>query len=181
MIDKYQDRLKALLENDPLRMDILCTVSTLSLPDCWVAAGFVRNLVWDHLHNTKTTLNDVDVIYYCQTDTQGQLADIATRQLQQKLPKVNWQLKNQALMHIKPQHSQYLSSTDAMTYWPEQETAIGVSLDRNACFSMTAPFGLTSLFEARVTFNPKGDEQVFLQRIEQKNWLTTWPKLVIKK
>jgi len=176
----YQNRLQALLETDPHRMDILRAVSTLGLPDCWVTAGFVRNLVWDHLHHKKTELNDVDVIYYCQTDTQGQLAVHATRQLQAMLPKVNWQIKNQALMHIKPQHSQYLSSTDAMTFWPEQETAIAVKIDVSGCFSIVAPFGLTSLFEQRITFNPKGNEQIFWQRIKQKSWLITWPKLVIR-
>jgi hypothetical protein len=176
----YQDRLRALLEVDPLRMDILHTVSTLSLPDCWVAAGFVRNLVWDHLHHKKTDLNDVDVIYYCQSDTQGQLAVDATCDLQALLPEVNWQVKNQALMHIKRQHSQYLSSADAMSFWPEKETAIGVSFDKKGCFSVVAPFGLASVFEGRITFNPKGDEDVFWQRVEKKCWLTTWPALVIK-
>jgi hypothetical protein len=62
------------------------------------------------LHDKKTNLNDVDVIYYCQTDTQGQLAQNAICQLQEKLSKVYWQVKNQALMHIKRQNSQYTSN-----------------------------------------------------------------------
>jgi hypothetical protein len=161
-------------------MKILGAVSTLSLPDCWVAAGFVRNLVWDHLHHKKTDLNDVDVIYYCQSDTQGQLAVHATRELQVLLPEVNWQVKNQAVMHIKRQHSQYLSSADAMSFWPEQETAVGVKLDEYGNFSFVATFGLTSLFKGCITFNLKADEHAFWQRVEKKCWLTTWPKLVIK-
>lgn len=176
----YQNTLQALLEDDPYRMEILRAVSTLSLPDCWVAAGFVRNLVWDHLHHKKTVLNDVDVIYYSQTDTQGQLGVHGTRQLQSLLPKVNWQVKNQALMHIKGQHSQYLSSADAMSFWPEQETAVAVKLEEYGTFSIVAPFGLTSLFKGYITFNQKADKQAFWQRVEQKCWLTTWPKLVIK-
>jgi hypothetical protein len=181
MASSEEQRLIRLLKNDPQRIEILKAVATLSLPDCWVAAGFVRNLVWDHLHNKKTDLNDVDVIYYCQSDTQSQLADNATRQLQALLPKVNWQVKNQALMHKKRQQNQYISSIDAMTFWPEQETAIAVHLDESGCFSIIAPFGLSSLFEQRITFNPKGNEQVFWQRIEQKLWLTTWPQLVVEK
>lgn len=81
-------------------MDILQALVTVSLPDCRVAAGFVHNLVWDYLHHKKTDLNDVDVIYYCQTDTQGQLAKNAIRQLQKMLAKVNWQVKNQALIKM---------------------------------------------------------------------------------
>lgn len=180
LIENNQDRLQALLDVDPHRMKILGAVSTLSLPDCWVAAGFVRNLVWDHLHHKKTDLNDVDVIYYCQSDTQGQLAVHATRELQVLLPEVNWQVKNQAVMHIKRQHSQYLSSADAMSFWPEQETAVGVKLDEYGNFSFVATFGLTSLFKGCITFNLKADEHAFWQRVEKKCWLTTWPKLVIK-
>ena len=180
LIENNQDRLQALLDVDPHRMKILGAVSTLSLPDCWVAAGFVRNLVWDHLHHKKTDLNDVDVIYYCQSDTQGQLAVHATRELQVLLPEVNWQVKNQAVMHIKRQHSQYLSSADAMSFWPEQETAVGVKLDEYGNFSFVATFGLTSLFKGCITFNSKADEHAFWQRVEKKCWLTTWPKLVIK-
>jgi hypothetical protein len=176
----YQDKLRSLLEDDPLRMDILHALAAVSLPDCWVAAGFVRNLVWDDLHNKKTDLNDVDVIYYCQTDIQGQLAKKAIRQLQERLPMVNWQVKNQALMHIKRQHSQYLSSADAMSFWPEQETAVAVKLDEYGNFSIVAPFGLTSLFKGYITFNLKADEHTFWQRVKKKCWLTTWPRLVIK-
>jgi hypothetical protein len=176
----FQDRLRILLEVDPLRMDILHSVAAVSLPDCWAAAGFVRNLVWENLYNTKTDLNDVDVIYYCQIDTQSQLAKNAIRQLQEKLSMVNWQVKNQALMHIKRQHSQYLSSADAMSFWPGQETAVGVKLDEYDNFSIVAPFGLKSLFKGYITFNLKADEHAFWQRVEKKCWLTTWPALVIK-
>jgi hypothetical protein len=179
MATSEEQLLIRILENNTHRIEILKAVATLSLPDCWVAAGFVRNLVWDYLHNKSTALNDVDVIYYCQSDTQNELADRATRQLQNQLPKVNWQVKNQALMHRKPLHSQYLSSTDAMTYWPEKETAIAIRLDADGAFSIAAPFGLTSLFAGRVTYNQKGNQQVFLQRIKQKSWLSTWPKLVV--
>jgi hypothetical protein len=161
-------------------MDILKAVSVLSLPDCFVAAGFVRNLVWDRLNNIKTDLNDVDVIYYCQADLQGELAKKAEDELRIKLPQVNWQVKNQALMHIKRNHQQYVSCADAMTFWPEQETAVGVCLSIDSYFSVLAPFGLTSLFEGDITFNPKADKQVFWQRVEQKSWLTIWPKLTIK-
>ncbi|MBL4630984.1 MAG: nucleotidyltransferase family protein [Paraglaciecola sp.] len=160
-------------------MDILAAVSTLALPDCWVAAGFVRNLVWDHLHNKNTDLNDVDVIYYSQTDTQSQLATNATSQLKKLLPEVNWQVKNQALMHIKRQHCQYANSRDAMTFWPEKETAVAVNIDKNGHFSILEPFALTSLFNGFITFNPKADAPVFWRRIEQKRWLTTWPRLVV--
>jgi len=59
-------RILKLLELDELRLNALECVRLLNLPDCYLAAGFVRNLVWDFLHQmpSPTPLNDVDVIYF---------------------------------------------------------------------------------------------------------------------
>ena len=42
--------LQTLIASDAGRMRVLRIVRELGLPDCWVAAGFVRNCVWDHAH-----------------------------------------------------------------------------------------------------------------------------------
>jgi len=57
--------LQKWMASDPARMRILHSVRALDLPDCWVAAGFVRNCVWDHLHQRATSplAGDVDVIH----------------------------------------------------------------------------------------------------------------------
>ena len=55
--------IETMLRQDKPRMQQLQAVQTLQLPDCFVAAGFVRNMVWDALHDyPPTPLNDVDVI-----------------------------------------------------------------------------------------------------------------------
>ena len=43
-------RIEELMFLDQQRMEMLKVVAGLALPDCCIAAGFVRNLVWDHLH-----------------------------------------------------------------------------------------------------------------------------------
>ena len=47
-------------------MECLQAVERLNLPDWYIAAGFLRNAIWDFLHEktTRTPLNDVDVVYY---------------------------------------------------------------------------------------------------------------------
>ncbi len=47
---QHETQLKTLLTQDPVRMKILRMARELNLPDCWIGAGFVRSLVWDHLH-----------------------------------------------------------------------------------------------------------------------------------
>ena len=58
--------LRQLLNADCWRMAVMRTVRAVALPDCWIGAGFVRALVWDHLHDfaTATPLADVDVVYF---------------------------------------------------------------------------------------------------------------------
>ena len=60
------DDLKNLIQSSPYHMKALEALATLDLPDAWIAAGFLRNLVWDYLHGykTMTPLNDLDVIYF---------------------------------------------------------------------------------------------------------------------
>jgi len=159
-------------------MQLLQAVQALQLPDCFIAAGFVRNLVWDHLHGyTPTSLNDVDVVYY---DKQQQFVpEDIERKLARTLPDVNWQVKNQAVMHSRNQDPAYQNSTDAMRYWPEKETAVGARLNSNNQLELAAPFGVRSLLEGKLTHNPLRSKAVFEQRLASKQWLKKWPKLQV--
>jgi uncharacterized protein len=55
-----------LIQRDAWRMECLEAVESLGLPDWYIAAGFLRNAIWDALHDKseRTPLNDVDVVYY---------------------------------------------------------------------------------------------------------------------
>ena len=63
--------LQTLIAKDPQRLRILQQVRELDLPDCCVAAGFVRSAVWDHLHQrTPSPLpEDIDVIWFDRSQT----------------------------------------------------------------------------------------------------------------
>jgi hypothetical protein len=49
----------------------------------------------------------------------------------------------------------YQPSTDAMSHWPEIETAVGAKLNKNGAVEICAPFGVGSLMQGKVTPNPK--------------------------
>lgn len=111
-------------------MEFLEIVRELNLPDCLVSTGFVRNLVWDFLHGyASSPLNDVDVIFYQDDDKKDNIAHSVQFSLKEKHPQVNWQVKNQAYIHSKNNDPKYLSSTDAMRFWPEKETTVGTYLN----------------------------------------------------
>ena len=168
--------IEDLILSDEHRMKVLKIVAALNLPDYFVAAGFVRNLVWDYLHGfEQTPLNDIDVIYF---DNSGSISpDSVETKLKALISEVNWEVKNQALMHNRNGDNPYHNSADAMRFWPEKETAVGVRLDDTGGIVLVSPFGIDSLLSGCITFNPNRSKQVFEQRIKSKGWLEKWPQL----
>jgi len=173
-------RIKELLRDDPYRYQILQWVANLHQSECYVAAGFIRNMVWDHLHGfCRTALNDVDVIYFDPLSTVTEKELLA--RLNSAAPMLNWQVKNQALMHIRNSDKPYLSIADAIDFWPEKETAVAVKLEGNEEITVIAPFGVESLFAGLISHNPKRTKAVFSARIQTKQWLEKWPDLMLAK
>jgi hypothetical protein len=170
------------LAQDPARMRILRHVRALNAPDCWVAAGFVRSLVWDKLHRRAHSPlpDDIDVIWY---DAE-QADELSDRCLEASLAamdaEVKWSVKNQGRMHTRNGDTAYESSTQAMTYWPETATAVAVRLQPCDKIEIAAPFGLEDLFALVLKATPRfsGEKYpMFLERTHSKQWLTRWPKL----
>ena len=173
------DRIVELIKQDPVRVKALECVSKLGLPQCYIAAGFVRNLVWDALHgfDVATPLNDADVIYFSPDENDPNAYLQYESQLKQLMPEINWQVRNQALMHIRNGDLPYTSSLDAMSYWPEQETAVAIRQVTPDTYECIAAFGYESLFGYCVTHNPKRSRETFENRVNSKGWLVRWPSL----
>ncbi|MBZ4679813.1 MAG: hypothetical protein JG763_2442 [Shewanella sp.] len=152
--------IKNWLKQDRMRMQTLECVANLGPIDAWLAAGFVRNLVWDKLHGTVSRLSDIDVIYY-----EPKLVAALD------LP---WSVKNQARMHLKNNHQPYVSVSDAMSYWPEQQTALAVRL-RAGELQLLNLFPLGPLLALELSPNPKSTPGVFESRLKAKNWLADYP------
>ena len=171
---------------DVWRMEALRQARSLCLPDWCLAAGFVRNLVWDRLHgySPSTPLNDIDLIYfdpaYFDSVHAGKRADRKYEQRLQRASTLPWSVKNQARMHERHGHRPYESIEEALSVWVERETAVGVTLGDDDCLRLIAPFGVASLLAGRVTHNPRhGDREVFRHRVAAKGWQRRWPKLDI--
>ncbi|ELA6649898.1 nucleotidyltransferase family protein [Vibrio sp. B513a] len=173
------DRIVELIKQDPVRVKALECVSKLGLPQCYIAAGFVRNLVWDALHgfDVTTPLNDADVIYFAPDENDPKAYLQYESQLKQLMPEINWQVRNQALMHTRNSDLPYTSSLDAMSYWPEQETAVAIRQVAPDNYECIAAFGYETLFSYYVTHNPKRSLKTFENRVNSKGWLVRWSSL----
>lgn len=175
------DKIVELIKRDPIRVEALDHVFHLRLPQCYIAAGFVRNLVWDSLHNFKvaTPLNDVDVIYFDPDEPDPHAYLEYEAQLKGCMPQLNWQVRNQAKMHERNGDKPYQSSVDAMRYWPEKETAVAVRQIGLNQYELVAGFGIESLLSYCITHNPRRSRATFETRVNSKGWLVRWPSLSI--
>ncbi|AWE06907.1 hypothetical protein DCE79_05620 [Lysinibacillus sp. 2017] len=177
-------KLINLIESDYLLCSILKKAEELHLNDCWVAAGIIRNKVWDNLHTIQTDINDIDVIYFDDSDISLQREKALESKLNLLLPNQPWSVKNQARMHIKNGVDPYLSSYDGVAHFPETPTSIAIRIKNNE-IEIIAPYGLQDLFEGRVRPTPpyqKGSKlhPIYLERIQNKKWNTIWSNLVIE-
>ena len=174
-----------MLTEDLYRMHCLTALKALNLPQGYLAAGFLRNAIWDDLHGYKkaTPLNDIDVIYFNPSDTSKSTERNIEKALTSQVPSAHWQVKNQARMHLKHGHNTYRDCEEAISYWVEKETCVAIRLCPNKGsnkFDMLAPYGLSSNFAGMISINPRHPkDDVFTQRVKTKNWLVTWPQLTL--
>jgi hypothetical protein len=171
-----------ILRTDPLRWHLLKVVQGLDLPDSWIGAGFVRNAVWDHLHQRPPSppTGDVDVIWYDpqRANPAEDLEHEAVLRVAE--PAIAWSVKNQARMHGRNGDAPYASAVEAMRYWPETATAVAARRRGEHCCEIAAPFGLKDLLGLVLRPTPRfsGEKRVvYEERLRTKGWVASWPDL----
>lgn len=185
MLKTEQDVL-ALISSSQWHMKALRAVREIDLPDGWIGAGFVRNLVWDtlHGHHQLTPLNDVDVVYYDPAVTDEAEEKKYEMRLHMLAADIPWSVKNMARMHIKNGDPPYQSVNEGLCHWCETPTAVGARMNSQGSLELLAPLGISDLVNGicRPTpFTLQKPEKIFdyRQRITDKGWQNTWPKLKI--
>jgi len=173
-----------IIEKDLWMMQILEIVRDLDLPDWWIGAGFVRNKIWDELHEYKkrTPLNDIDVIYFNNENINKKQEKMYERKLHTKL-KLPWSVKNQARMAVVRNDEVYHSAEEGLSRWVETATCVGIKLDKDNNLILAAPHGVEDLVNLILRPTPFFSKslKIFNERIVKKSWLTLWPKLKINK
>ena len=177
--------LRTLIASDERRMQVLRIVRDLGLPDCWVAAGFVRNCVWDHAHGRAASPlpGDIDVIWFDASACDARRDAGLEAALRDRDGTLAWSVKNQARMHARNGDAPYRSAMDAMRYWPETATAVGVRLGARGEIEVAAPLGLDDLFDLVVRPTQRfivDKHAVYLARVRSKQWEQLWPSLQIQ-
>lgn len=156
-------------------------VSELRLSQGCIAAGMVRNAVWDVLHGRAPALHprsDVDVIYFDRQELSPERDQQLEHTLAKLRPDVPWQVRNQARMHARNDDPPYASARDALRYFPETATALSARMDGEHVI-VEAPLGLHDLFALVVRPTPQFERKadIYRARLAGKDWGERWPRL----
>ncbi|MDQ8731819.1 nucleotidyltransferase family protein [Bradyrhizobium sp. LHD-71] len=176
---KSIDDVVGFIERQPELMRVLELVEALSLPDCWIGAGFVRNAVWDALHGRPAEGgNDVDVAYFDPANASGANDAALEARLRATDPRTVWDVKNQARMHVRNGDAPYLDTEDAVACWPETATAVAVRRQFGRT-ELIAPHGIDDLIGvvARPTPAFRTRPEVVMRRVCGRRWQSRWPQL----
>ena len=172
--------LKKIISQEEWLMNILRAVRDLRLPDWYLAAGVVRNTVWDVLHgySKRTPLNDIDVVFFDPSKLFSE-KKIEMR-LKKKFPHYSFEAVNQSFVHeMYPHKPKVHSSCEAIGSFVEIPTCVGVRLEQDDSFTICAPHGLLSLFSLEVAPTAGVSLQKYEERVKSKQWEKLWPKLHI--
>jgi hypothetical protein len=177
------NQLIELIKSDPGIMQLLEAGRNIGLRKWCIAAGVIRNKVWDFLHGyqERTEPSDIDFLFYDGFNTEVAYEKKIEEQLGRRVPGVRWEAVNQATVHLYMKEANYHSIEEAMSRWAEAVTAVGVWLDRKNSLKVIAPQGLEDLFGlvVRPTLMTANAALVYRERIVQKRWMDRWPKLRI--
>ncbi|MGH7912334.1 MAG: nucleotidyltransferase family protein [Candidatus Dormibacteraceae bacterium] len=158
-----RERLRRIVLGSRWLAGVLETVRASGLPEAWVGAGVLRDLVWDGRDGNfdPARVRDVDVPYFDPGDLRRERDDEADRRLRELDAAVPWEAKNQAAVHLwyaaKFEGTRYLPATsieDAIARWPETATSVVVRLDDLGRLEILAPCGLADLLGGVWRRNP---------------------------
>jgi uncharacterized protein len=162
-------------------------VAASDLPDAWIGAGVVRDVIWGQLHHgfDPSGVKDIDVAFFDLADLTPE-RDRAAQQQLADLAELPWEATNQAAVHTwyhrhfgGPPVAAFRSVHDAVATWPEIATCVAVHW-RADRIDVCAPHGLDDLLRGVWRRNPvsvtvqHSRERLARQRIHQR-----WPKIKI--
>lgn len=151
----------SILKKNRELMEVLDYISSLSLPNFYIAAGSVFQTIWNYYDGNDLNygIKDIDVIYYNLDDLSVD-ADLAYYEKILSFVEKNHlsyqvDVSNEARMHLWKEAKEgvsvrpYLSSEDAISRWIATVHAIGITKSENL-LQVFAPYGLSDIFSRTI-------------------------------
>ncbi len=180
--------LADILRADAVVWPALQKARDLALPDWMIVSGAVYNTVWNALTGRPPGhgLKDIDLFYHDAGDLSWEAEDAVIRHGAAHFSgsDVPVEIRNQARVHLwYPDRfgricPPYESSAHALRFFASQTHAVGVHLDEGDRVSVTAPFGLDSVFSFRLVPNRTLDNRATHEE-KAARARVNWPELEI--
>ncbi|MBO0822318.1 MAG: nucleotidyltransferase family protein [Actinobacteria bacterium] len=170
-------------------MRALDAVSASGLPDAWIGAGAVRDIVWSERYGRfdSADVRDVDVAYFDPADLSPE-RDVAAQGALTGLADLPWEATNQAAVHTwyreyfgGPPVEPFSSVHDAVATWPETATCVAVRLaSATSDLEVCAPHGLADLLRGIWRVNPvRVTPEISAARLARQRVHARWPGVTI--
>ena len=158
-------------------MEGLRAARDVAAPDWLIAAGAIRDAVWDDLHGRPLTTppRDLDLGFFDPGDLTPERDAEVEAALRERAPDLPWDAKNQAAVHLwYPQRfgidvEPFRTTAEAVATFPETASCVGARLLPDDEILVVAPFGLDDLFACVCRHNPARVPRAFYeQRVAEK-------------
>lgn len=185
---EYENEFLKIIRDNKDLIKILKIVRDLELPNWYIGAGIIRDVVWNHFSGSKKRyrFNDIDLFFYSRKR-------ISIKKIKEKLtniqPNIKWDIENSAYLHEwywKKRHLKIAplkSVEEDVDSWPEYATAVALRLFPNDEIKIYAPYGLKDLMKMIFRRNKFGrrDEtkEIFNYRVAEKKIAEKWPQAKI--
>ena len=181
-------RLARLLRVEPWMMRALNAVAGSGLPDAWIGAGAIRDLVWGACHGgfDPARVRDVDVAYFDPANLSME-RDLEAQRVLAGLADLPWEATNQAAVHTW--YHRYFGGApvepfgcvhDAVATWPETATCVAVRLMPDG-IEACAPHGLADLLNGIWRTNPvRVTPAISMARLARQRVRDRWPSVTIE-
>jgi hypothetical protein len=179
--------LRQRISSEPWLVTALQAVASSDLPDAWVGAGVIRDLVWGQLHEgfRPEAVKDIDVAFFDPCDLSPGRDEEAQHHLA-NLAGLPWEATNQAAVHtwfdayfgglpVPPLASVH----DAVATWPETATCVAARLlDQH--IDICAPHGLDDLLKGVWRRNPtRVTREESRDRLARHQVSWRWPRVTV--
>lgn len=177
---EHENELIEILKQNRFLMNILDDVSTLDLPNWYLAAGGIFQNVWNALDGKPAGygLHDIDLVFFDAEHVDQKFDETLEKKLAAKF-QLEFDVHNEAGMHLKNGRSQpYESCEDAIANWIATAHCVGIT-GTSSAIKVYAPYGLADIFSK--TVRPTYSPEISRQKYEEKaaKWQARFDGLTI--
>jgi len=179
--------LAVVLQRNDWFMAALAVVARCRLPDAWIGAGAVRDVVWGarYDHFVPADVKDIDVAFFDSADLARE-RDRSAQEALTALADLPWEATNQAAVHTwydeyfgGPPVDPFRSVHEAVATWPETATCVAVRL-RAGAIEVCAPHGLADLLGGVWRVNPvRVTPEISTARLARQRVPARWPGVTV--